>query len=186
MKTRVLLLTCVLGSWMFAAAQQPPASSSTPSTFPQSQSTEQPVNPQQPANQMPPDTHASKSDQSSSSTSSSKASSTDTTSVDGCLTQLSSNNQFRLTDQAGNSYQLQGDSSELSQHVNQQVRIKASLADTGTAMSKAESSTPVPDSTTQTGAAGSNTSGSKQLNVSSVEQLSNTCSAPDNAPKTPR
>jgi hypothetical protein len=170
---------------MFVAAQQPPASSSTPSTFPQSQSTEQPVNPQQPANQMPPDTHASKSDESSTD-GSSQASSSETTSVEGCLTQLSSNNQFRLTDQAGNSYQLQGDSSELSQHVNQQVRIKASLADTGSAVSKAESSTPTPDSSTQSGAAGSNTSGSKQLNVSSVEQLSNTCSAPDNAPKTPR
>ncbi|HET9698443.1 MAG TPA: hypothetical protein VFP40_16345 [Terriglobales bacterium] len=185
MKTRVLLLTSVLGSWMFVAAQQPPASSSTPSTFPQSQSTEQPVNPQQPANQMPPDTHASKSDESSTA-GSSQASSSETTSVEGCLTQLSSNNQFRLTDQAGNSYQLQGDSSELSQHLNQQVRIKASLADTGSAVSKAESSTPTPDSSTQTGGAGSNTSGSKQLNVSSVEQLSNTCSAPDNAPKTPR
>jgi hypothetical protein len=170
---------------MLVAAQQPPASS-TPSTFPQAQSTEQPVNPQQPANQMPPDTHASKSDQSSSNASNSQSSSNETTSVEGCLTQLSSSNQFRLTDQAGNSYQLQGNRTELSRHVNQQVRIKASLVDTGSAVSKAESPTPTSDASTQTGAAGSNTSGSKQLSVSSVEQLSNTCSSPDNAPTTPR
>jgi hypothetical protein len=184
MKTRALLLACTLGSWMFAAAQQPPASS-TPSTFPQSQSTEQPANPQQPANQMPPDTHAANSDQGSSA-SNSQVSATQTTTVEGCLGQLSGDHQFRLTDQAGNSYQLQGDNTELNQHVNQQVRVKASLVNTGSAVSKAESPTSESDSSTQTGAAGSNTSGSKQLNVSSVEQLSNTCSAPDNTPKARR
>jgi hypothetical protein len=169
---------------MWAVAQQPPASS-TPPTFPQSEATEQPVNPQQPANQMPPDTHASKSGQSNT-MNESGPSGRDTTRVEGCLNQLSSTNQFRLTDVAGNSYQLQGDKSELSSHVNQQVRVTASLVDNSSSASKAQSSTPEPDSSTQTGAAGSNTSGSKQLNVTSIELLSNSCAAPDHMHNSPR
>jgi hypothetical protein len=83
------------------------------------------------------------------------------TTVEGCL--AGSDGNFTLTDSSGATYQLQGDTSKLTEHVGHEVQIK------GTTSGSAGSS---PSS----GAAAGSAAGSQQtLNVDSVKHLGKTC-----------
>jgi uncharacterized protein DUF5818 len=83
------------------------------------------------------------------------------TTVEGCL--QGSDGNFMLTDSSGATYQLQGDTSKLSEHVGHQVQIKGTTS--GSAGSNPSS-----------GAAAGSSAGSQQtLNVDSVKHLAKTC-----------
>jgi uncharacterized protein DUF5818 len=74
------------------------------------------------------------------------------TTVEGCL--QGSDGNFTLTDSSGATYQLQGDTSKLSEHVGHEVQIKG---------------------TTSGAAAGSSAGSQQTLNVDSVKHLGKTC-----------
>jgi uncharacterized protein DUF5818 len=76
------------------------------------------------------------------------------TQMEGCL--AGSSGSYTLTDASGTAWQLQGDDSQLSKHVGQQVRIS------GTSASPA--------------AAGSGGAGGQMFNVTKVRKVANTCS----------
>lgn len=80
------------------------------------------------------------------------------TSVEGCL--QSSNGSFTLTDNAGTTYQLQGDTSKLSKHVGHEVQITGSTS--GSSAAAASGSTP----------AGSQ---QKTLTVEKVKHIAESC-----------
>ena len=82
------------------------------------------------------------------------------TTVQGCLN--GSNGNFTLTDQHGNSYQLAGDTTKLSEHVGHQVKV------TGTAESASSPNAGAASGTSANGA-------SRTLQVSSVKHISKTC-----------
>ena len=89
--------------------------------------------------------------------------------VEGCL--QNSNGTFTLTDSSGTMYQLQGDSSKLTPHAGQEVRI------TGTTSAGSTSDT----GSSETAAAGSgmpSSSGAQpMLTVQKVRQVSKTCNS---------
>jgi phage tail tape-measure protein len=165
MKT-LTLGTFLLGCCMAVAAQMgstpnqtPP--SSTPSTFPQDQTGQMPSNPATPADPsaLPPDTsatgHVSQSaDQSTQATNAH-------TSLEGCLSRGSDGN-FLLADSSGNNIQLRGDSSQLSNYIGNQVRIEGTATDSSTTAGSMSSS--------GAGAA-------KQIAVSDVHKVSDTCTS---------
>jgi Protein of unknown function (DUF5818) len=76
------------------------------------------------------------------------------TNVEGCL--QGSNGSFTLTDTAGKMYQLQGDSSQLGEHVGHEVRVAGIMA------------TAASDSM-------SNGGGESTLQVKSLKHISKTC-----------
>jgi hypothetical protein len=71
-----------------------------------------------------------------------------------------------LADNSGNNFQLRGDTSQLSGFVGNQVRIDGTTTSSGAGAMSSPSSTD--SSSTSAGA-------TKQLNVSSVHKLSETC-----------
>lgn len=167
MKKVISLGTIVLGCCLAAAAQMgstpnqtPPAS--TPSTFPQDQTGQTPSNPTSPSNPsaIPPDTSATRTGQTTD-----QASASSQASVQGCLSRGSDGN-FMLADNSGNNFQLRGDTSQLTGFVGNQVRID------GTTASSEAGAMSSPSSTDSSGASSGAT---KQLNVSSVHKLSETC-----------
>ena len=88
------------------------------------------------------------------------------TTVQGCLS--GSGGSFNLTDSSGNTYQLAGDTSKLTEHVGHKVEI------TGT---KASAGSPSGGTATSGGTAPSGGAGNQQtLTVSSVKHISETCS----------
>ena len=127
--------------------------------------------------------------QAGSSTSSQTNSNASEMTIEGCLSGSAGN--FTLTDTAGKSYQLQGDASKLADQIGHQVAIK------GTQTATASATTPSGDTasanTDQSGstasssaaqkpadnAAGSsaNASAAIQFKVTSVEKLSDSCTA---------
>jgi hypothetical protein len=78
--------------------------------------------------------------------------------LQGCLS--GTNGNYTLTDSAGNTYQLMGDSAELSKHVGQQINVTGSMASAGTAMG-----------------------GANTFNVTKAKKVSGTCG---NAGATPK
>ena len=127
--------------------------------------------------------------QAGSSASSQTGSSASEMTIEGCLSGSAGN--YTLTDNAGKSYQLQGDASKLADQIGHQVAIK------GTQTATASATTPSGDiasaNTDQSGstasssaaqkpadnAAGSsaNASAAIQFKVTSVEKLSDSCTA---------
>jgi len=81
------------------------------------------------------------------------------TTVKGCLAK--SDGGFTLTDKAGTTYKLTGDTAKLSDHVGHEVQIKGTT-------SQANSSP---------GAVASSTSSQPTLDVSSMKHISETCSS---------
>jgi hypothetical protein len=73
------------------------------------------------------------SSQSSQTASTQTGAESDKTSVEGCL--QGSNGSFTLTDNAGTTYQLQGDTSKLSKHVGHEVQITGATSESGAAPS---------------------------------------------------
>jgi len=83
------------------------------------------------------------------------------TTVEGCL--AGSDGNFTITDSSGTTYQLQGDTSKLTEHVGHEVQIKGTTS--GSAGSNPSS-----------GAAAGSSAGSQQtLNVDSVKHMAKTC-----------
>ena len=160
MKKTFTLGVLLLG-WCLAAVAQtgstpnqtPPMS--TPSTFPQDQTGQTPSNPATPSSPsaIPPDTSAN----------GPTASNSQTTSVQGCLSQ-SLDGSFLLVDNSGNSFQLRGDTAQLKDYVGKEIRVN------GMAM---------PDSASTAGAMASSTSGSSesstQMSVNKVHKVSDSC-----------
>jgi uncharacterized protein DUF5818 len=95
--------------------------------------------------------------QSSKPTSAQAGSASGQTTVEGCL--QGSNGSFTLTDNAGTTYQLQGDTAKLSKHAGHQVQITGSTS--GSSASSAGSS--------------SSAGGSQMLTVEKVKHISESC-----------
>jgi hypothetical protein len=155
--------TLLLGCCLAAAAQTSNTPNPTPqgaSTFPQDQTGQTPSNPASPADPkaLPPDASAP-----APSTSGSMA---QKTTVQGCLAQSADGN-FILSDKSGNSFQLSGDTSQLSSYVGNEIRVD------GTAMNgeagPGSMSSPVASSP-----AGSSES-ARQISVTGVRKVSDTC-----------
>jgi len=114
----------------------------------------------------------------------------ETTTIEGCLSGSAGN--YTLTDSSGMSYQLQGETSKLSDQVGHQVQIKGTKTasasattpsgDTATASTDSSGSNASSSTASKPSASASNPSGSAsaaiQFNVSSVEKLSDSCTAP--------
>jgi hypothetical protein len=108
----------------------------------------------------PPASSSSQSGMSSSSGSSGQ------TSVEGCL--QGSNGSFTLTDKAGTTYQLSGDTSKLAEHVGHEVQI------TGTTSAATAAGSSAGSTSSSAGSAGSS-AGSQMLTVEKVKHVSKTC-----------
>jgi hypothetical protein len=98
--------------------------------------------------------------------------STQTTTVQGCLS--SSNGNYILTGNKGNTYQLRGDTSKLSAHVGHEVQIKGTPT---SASSSAGGTAGAPAGSTMGQPGGS----SQKLDVSSVKHVSKGC--PSSSPR---
>jgi hypothetical protein len=92
-------------------------------------------------------------------TSRTETSNTGQTTVRGCL--QGSEGNYTLTDNAGTTYKLEGDTEKLSAHVGHEVQITGTTSGSSAA------------SSTTAGAAGAGTE--KALNVQSVKHVSKTC-----------
>jgi hypothetical protein len=88
------------------------------------------------------------------------------TTVQGCLS--GAQGSYTLTDASGNTYQLTGDTSKLSSHVNQEVKVTGTSA----AGSPAPAST---DGSAASTAAQAGAASQQTLQVSSVTHISKTC-----------
>jgi hypothetical protein len=82
--------------------------------------------------------------------------------IQGCLS--NSAGSFTLTDKAGKTYWLEGDTAKLSDHVGHEVRV------TGT------ESTAASGSQGATGTAGTTTEAKRRINVTKMEHVSTSCS----------
>ncbi len=112
----------------------------------------------------------SASSQASTSSSSGMGSSGSSNSIQGCLSGSTGN--YTLTDNSGASYQLQGDDSQLSKHVGEEVQVKGSE---GSASASSPSSSSPSSSASTSGTSGS--SAAKSFNVTSVKKISSTCTS---------
>ena len=160
--TKTILLTFTLltcSAWM--VAQSTPSSSQSPDT---SSST---------AGQSSTGSAASQSNGSQAGSETSQSSGSETT-IRGCLN--SSGGSYTLTDASGTTYQLQGDSSKLSAHVNNEVEIKGTASGASGA-GAAGSTSPSAGSSASTGASSTGSAaGSQMFNVTKVKKVSGTCS----------
>jgi len=162
--TKTILLTFTLlasSAWMVAqstpSSSQSPDTSSSPSTS-AGQST---------------GSAASQSSGSQAGSAESQSSGSETT-IRGCLN--SSGGSYTLTDASGTTYQLQGDSSKLSSHVNNEVEIKGTASGASGA-GAAGSTSPSAGSSASTGASSTGSAaGSQMFNVTKVKKVSGTCS----------
>ena len=93
------------------------------------------------------------------------------TAVEGCL--QGSNGSFTLTDKAGTTYQLSGDTSKLAEHVGHEVQITGTTsASTGAGAAGSSAGS----ASSSAGSAGSSSSaGSQMLTVDKVKHMSKTC-----------
>jgi len=82
--------------------------------------------------------------------------------IEGCLGGSSGN--YTLTDSAGTSWQLQGDNSQLSKHLGQQVRISGMAASSSAASSAGAAAT------------------GQNFNVTKVRKIASTCSNTSSMP----
>src|SRR5262249_37852319 len=113
--------------------------------------------------------------------------STSNSSIEGCLAGSAGN--FTLTDTAGKTWQLAGDTSKLSDHVGHQVRITGSEAGgaAGSAGSPSGSNPSNPSGTNPSGGAGAGSSASggagasgsqSTFTVNKVKMISSSCPTP--------
>lgn len=160
--TKTILLTFTLltcSAWM--VAQSTPSSSQSPDT---SSST---------AGQSSTGSAASQSNGSQAGSETSQSSGSETT-IRGCLN--SSGGSYTLTDASGTTYQLQGDTSKLSSHVNNEVEVKGTASGASGA-GAAGSTSPSAGSSASTGASSTGSAaGSQMFNVTKVKKVSGTCS----------
>jgi Protein of unknown function (DUF5818) len=169
MKIKLALCAFMLSGSMFVVAQQPSTSPSagTPPTFPSDQKA--------PAtDQARPDINASPTAAQSGSMDQSSSASAKPT--EGCLSQASSGSGFILTDASGVQYTLTGDSSELSSHVGQQVRITGEVAPNATAGMKTDSSDAKGSSAASASTGSGTDANSSSITVKKVKKIASTCS----------
>ncbi len=178
MKSKLALCALMLSGSLFVAAQQPSSSSpssnppSTPSTFPSDQQAPTATQPQ-------PDVNApagQTSSQAGSQTGSMDQGAAAGKSIEGCLSQAPSGSGFILTDSSGVQYSLQGETSDLSSHVGEQVRIAGDVAPSAAGGMKTDN----PDSKGNA-APSASTSSSAEANLSSitvkkVKKIASSCS----------
>ncbi len=156
---KTLLLTLILlvsAAWVVAQTSQSTSPSSPRSTqgYPSGSSSGQ---------------MGSQSSQYPSSQSSSGMSNTaKETHLEGCLSGSAGN--YTLTDSAGMTWRLEGDSSDLGKHIGQEVRISGSSSSTGMGSSA-------------TGSSASSGAGAAEqtFNVTKVKKVANTCSTSGSA-----
>ena len=84
------------------------------------------------------------------------------TSVEGCL--QGSNGAFTLTDNSGTTYQLEGDTSKLSEHVGHEVQVTGTPSESSATSGASSNSAMAP-----------NTHGSQALTVQKMKHISKTC-----------
>jgi hypothetical protein len=84
------------------------------------------------------------------------------TTIQGCLT--GSGGSYTLTDKSGKTYQLQGDTAKLSDHIGHEVRVIGS------------ESTAAPGSQGATSTTGTTTEAKAKFNVTKMEHVSASCS----------
>lgn len=90
------------------------------------------------------------------------------TTIEGCLG--GSNGNFSLTDKAGTTYQLTGDTAKLEKHVGHTIEV------TGTAMTSSASNT---NPQTSTSAMSGSAESQQTFNVTSYKHISSKCSSSD-------
>ena len=90
------------------------------------------------------------------------------TAVEGCL--QGSSGSYTLTDNSGNTYKLEGDTSKLADHVGHEVQITGSTAGGSSASSGASSS-----GSSASGTMSGSSQGQQTLTVSDVKHISATC-----------
>jgi hypothetical protein len=119
---------------------------------------------------------SSQSDQSSSTQASSGMKSGSETSIEGCLN--GSAGSYTLTSSTGSTYQLTGSTDDLSQHLNQQVRVNGTpiTVSASASTNPSEASTSTPSSSTSSSTPSSSTSSQRSFTVSKVTKISDTCS----------
>lgn len=105
--------------------------------------------------------------QTTSTTSSTTSSQTSTstgkeTKVEGCLNGSGGN--YTLTDSAGKTWQLSGDTSKLAEHVGHKIEVKGTTS-------------PASSTSGTAGAAGASTGSNDTLNLTSMKMVSPTCTA---------
>ena len=109
------------------------------------------------------------------------------TTLRGCLS--SSGGGYTLTDASGTQYQLSGDTSKLSQHVNNEVEVKGSTSGSsgyGSGSTGASASTgSSAGSQSATGSAGTGSAG-QMFNVTKVKKVSGSCNTSGNTGGTNR
>jgi hypothetical protein len=97
------------------------------------------------------------------------------TKIEGCL--MNSGGNYTITDSSGVQYQLTGDTSKLSSHVNQQVQVKGSTSASGSAGTSASGSASNGSTASTQGTSNSTSSSTSQMfNVSKVKKISDSCS----------
>ena len=176
--TKTILLTITLlacSAWMMAQSTSTPSSSQSPDTSSTPSSST--------AGQSSSGSSASQSgSQAGSETSQSSGSMNNSgseTTIRGCLN--SSGGGYTLTDASGTTYQLQGDTSKLSSHVNNEVEIKGTASGAsgaGAASSTSPSASSTSPSTGSSASTGSTTGSAagQMFNVTKVKKVSGTCS----------
>ncbi len=192
MKSKLVLCSMVLGCSMGLMAQQSSAPGSapgtTPPTFPQDQSQQQ-TSPDRQVGSQPgqmgtqtspssaPDQTATPDQQDPTSTTKSQTGQMDNgkseqkQKVEGCLSGTDGN--FSLTDKSGMTYQLQGENSDLSKHVGQEVRIEGMVSAASSASSSNSSS---PSESSASSSPTSSSSSGNTLMVHKVKKISDSCS----------
>ncbi len=175
MKSKLVLCSMVLGCSMGLMAQQSSAPGSapgtTPPTFPQDQSSSQ-VGTQSGQTSSPTATPDAQ-DQTSQTGKSDSSMSGQKQKVEGCLSGTDGN--FTLTDKSGVTYQLQGENSELSKHVGQEVRIEGMAAAAATTNSTSSSASSSSDTSSASPSSASGSS-ANSLMVHKVKKVSDSCS----------
>jgi hypothetical protein len=184
MRNKILLITVLFVSAVWAVAQQdssqqsaPPSSSSpstqsSPSTSSPSSTTPDAQSSQSPSSQSPSSqSPSSMPSQNPSSSMGTPAAAGNT--IEGCLG--GSAGKFNIIDKAGMTYDLvlpQGaDTSKLGQHVGQEVAVTGTMSNPGGAGSPSTS----PSSATSAGA-GASAGGHGSIQVTKIDKVSDTCS----------
>jgi hypothetical protein len=95
--------------------------------------------------------------------------------IHGCLSGSAGN--YTLTDSAtGKTYNLSGDSTDLSAHVGQDIQVKGSAANSSAGMNNQSSNPSSSASSSGTSGAGQSATASETFNVTNVTKISDTCS----------
>ena len=168
MRKTSLITAILLLSAVWAVAQTSP-SSSPQSTAPNA-SSQQSTSPssasptQQPA---APDTSSTTTQ--TTTTQTTQTSTDSANSIEGCLNGSAGN--WTLTDQAGKTYQLSGDTSKLSDHVGHQVRIMGTDNSSSATSSGSAGSSPNSSAT----GAGSSSGSQSTFTVQKVKMISSSC-----------